>query len=234
MNRKEFDERINQICETTPAPTDQDKTYFYMREHAQFDFIDSLENENAKLKNDLAKSEEQRTLLSELNKDQERQISVLADEATKCKMEIEDLTKRKNNAKLRFDAIGMQLEDCSEMTTEQALKIKALELEIAASKTASTVDREKVIQSMCHSWFGDGYEATEPKVKKHIFDQMGKMFDSDIAPILGKYLIEESRCDMCAQWDINAIGNSGYGMCKSMGRVTREWDGCEFAPKEIV
>jgi hypothetical protein len=220
MNRKEFDERISQICETTPSPTDQDKAYFYMREHAQFDFIDSLENENAKLKDDLAKSEEQRTLLSELNKDQKRQISVLVGETTGLKIEAkelvgelqivkddrdelktcanepslktEEMTKLDNNAKLRFDAVCMQLEDCSKMTTSQALKIKDLELEIAATKLEGTIDREKVIQSMCHSWFGDGYEVTEPKVKKHIFDQMGKMFDSDIAPILGKYLIEES------------------------------------------
>lgn len=98
-------------------------------------------------------------------------------------------------------------------------------------KNENIIDRDKVVQSMCHSWFGDGYETTKPKLKKHIFDQIGKIFDNDIAPLFGKYLIEESRCDHCAHWSIQEIKTSGYGMCKAMGRVTRGHEGCEFEPK---
>jgi len=232
MNRQEFDARIEQICKTAPSPIDEDKTYFLLREHAQFDYIDSLEEENAKLKADLGKSEEQRKLLSELNKGQMVEMSGLTSEIVELKLEIEEMTKRSNSTKLHFDAIGMQLEDCIAMTERQELKIKDLEIVNTTFKGENIIDRDKAVQSMCHSWFGDGYEATEAKIKKHIFDQMGRMFDNDIVPLFGKYLIEESRCDHCARWDITAIGNPGYGMCNAMGRVTRGHEGCEFALKD--
>lgn len=60
------------------------------------------------------------------------------------------------------------------------------------------IDRDKIINSMCYTWRHD-YGLLSEGEKASLFAGMAQIFDNDIAPHLGKFLIEDSRCGQCSR-----------------------------------